>query len=545
MKATELKSLTNKEVVAKIGPLFTADQKSSGVLACVSMAQFILECGYGKLELAQNANNCFGMKKSLSGNSWPNSTWDGKSIYTKSTKEQRENGTWITIKADFRKYPSIEKSIGDHSAYLTGALNGSKLRYSGLKGCTDYKKAAQIIKDGGYATDKLYVNKLVKVIEDWGLTKYNVAATSATTTAETTVIYRVRKSWSDANSQIGAFSSLANAKTVADSNPGYFVFDESGRSIYPEVKPAAVTDNLYRVRRSWGDSATQKGAFSSLDNAKLCVDSSAPGDGYLVFNGNGIAVYPIPYVITVKFDTSVLKTPSDSAAKATTASAGKYTITEVSGAYGKLKSGAGWIKLSGLQVSPAVSAGGKVIAKARVIGNYMVANKYHYGAYGSEGHPTSFKQSVEKKWKNSTCTAYASWVLQAAGFLTEGKCLSHTLANKSYLKDCTIIKVNKPFKELYDSKKLIAGDVLISAKATCGNNYGSIFAGYDSGTKPKSHFEAGGPFVGVNTDSSTPRVYTNVGPLYVSYDWNNKVEYIIRPTGSGNGGIDLSSITVK
>ena len=64
---------------------------------------------------------------------------------------QNPDGSYVTITADFRKYPCVEDSIADHSAYLLGAMNGSKQRYSGLKGCADYKKAAQIIKDGGYA----------------------------------------------------------------------------------------------------------------------------------------------------------------------------------------------------------------------------------------------------------------------------------------------------------------------------------------------------------------------------------------------------------
>ena len=63
-QATEFANLSEKEVIAKIGALFTADQKKRGILASVSLAQFILESGYGKSELAQNANNCFGMKKS-------------------------------------------------------------------------------------------------------------------------------------------------------------------------------------------------------------------------------------------------------------------------------------------------------------------------------------------------------------------------------------------------------------------------------------------------------------------------------------------------
>ena len=179
LQATSLKDLSEADVIKKIGSLFTADMKSSGILASVSLAQFILESGYGKSELAQKANNCFGMKKSLSGNTWTGSTWDGKSIYTKKTQEDDGTGKHYTITADFRKYPDIEKSIADHSAYLNGAKNGTKLRYAGLKGCKDYKKAAKIIKAGGYATSTTYVEKLCAIIEKWDLTKYDVKKASS------------------------------------------------------------------------------------------------------------------------------------------------------------------------------------------------------------------------------------------------------------------------------------------------------------------------------------------------------------------------------
>lgn len=48
------------------------------------------------------------------------------------------------------------------------------------------------------------------------------------------ILYRVRKSWQDKKSQIGAYKVLANAKRKADENSGYFVFDESGNAVYPE-----------------------------------------------------------------------------------------------------------------------------------------------------------------------------------------------------------------------------------------------------------------------------------------------------------------------
>ena len=174
MQASAFANLSEGDVIKKVGSLFTADQKKSGILASVSLAQFILESGYGKTELAQKANNCFGMKKSLSGNTWSGSTWDGKSVYTKKTQEDDGTGRLYTITAEFRKYPCVEDSIGDHSAYLLGAKNGNNLRYTGLKGCTDYKKAIQIIKDGGYATDTSYMSKICSIIERWSLTQYDV-----------------------------------------------------------------------------------------------------------------------------------------------------------------------------------------------------------------------------------------------------------------------------------------------------------------------------------------------------------------------------------
>ena len=244
-QASAFSGLSEADVVKSVGALFTADQKKTGILASVSMAQFILESGYGKSELAQNANNVFGMKCSLSGNTWNGSAWDGKSKYTKQTKEQNADGSYETITADFRKYPCMEDSIADHSAYLLGAKNGSKLRYEGLKGCTDYKKAVQIVKDGGYATSLTYVEKLCSIIEKWKLTDYDVKDSGG----EVIRWYRVRKSWADSKTQKGAYKNLDNAKKCADQNPGYKVFDADGKVVYEPkaAEPAVKVPFLVKV----------------------------------------------------------------------------------------------------------------------------------------------------------------------------------------------------------------------------------------------------------------------------------------------------------
>ena len=299
-QATEFVSLSETDIIAKVGALFTADQKKSGILASVSLAQFILESGYGKSELAQNANNCFGMKKSLSGNTWNGSVWDGKSVYTKQTKEQNPDGSYETITADFRKYACVEDSIADHSAYLLGAMNGSKKRYEGIAGMTDYKKVVQLIKDGGYATSLTYVEKLCSIIEKWNLTQYDVKET----VAEPEKWYRVRKTWADVKSQKGAYKVLKNAKACADKNDGYSVYDWNGNVVYAPSKTSEPEQKKvsYRVRVSIKNLNIRKGPGTNYDKTGKYT---------------GIGVFTI-----------VVEADGEGATK-----------------WGKLKSGAGWISL--------------------------------------------------------------------------------------------------------------------------------------------------------------------------------------------------------
>lgn len=98
-------------------------------------------------------------------------------------------------------------------------------------------------------------------------------------------LYRVRKSWTDSKSQIGAYKVLENAKKACDANKGYSVFDEKGKKVYPIDPPKTVT---YRVRKTWNDAKSQVGAYKVLENAKKMCDKHA---GYSVFDENGKAVY--------------------------------------------------------------------------------------------------------------------------------------------------------------------------------------------------------------------------------------------------------------
>lgn len=229
--AAEVIALTEAERVDVIGRMCRRDYAKSGILASVSAAQCILESGYMGTDLAQEANNCFGMKATLSGNQWENSTWDGVSTYTKQTGEEY-GGKHVTITAAFRKYDSVEDSVADHSAYLLGAKNGDSLRYPGLKGETDYRKAIQIIKDGGYATDSNYVSKICNIIERFDLTQYDtgVETKGNEELLKDVHFYRVRKSWEDEDSQLGAFLDLDLARK--NCKKGYSVYNWEGEEVY-------------------------------------------------------------------------------------------------------------------------------------------------------------------------------------------------------------------------------------------------------------------------------------------------------------------------
>lgn len=81
-------------------------------------------------------------------------------------------------------------------------------------------------------------------------------------------IYRVRKSWSDAKSQIGAYKVLGNAKKKADENAGFKVFDASGNVVYPAAtKPVSdhTAGTSYKVQIGIANLNIRKGPGTNYD----------------------------------------------------------------------------------------------------------------------------------------------------------------------------------------------------------------------------------------------------------------------------------------
>jgi flagellum-specific peptidoglycan hydrolase FlgJ len=136
-----------------------AAQDGSGILPSVTVAQAILESGWGRSELAQKANALFGIK---AGPSWKGPRLDKRTA-------EHIGGKQVEITAAFRAYGSWEESIADYGAFLRAD------RYKAVVGERDYKKACRAILAAGYATDPGYANALIKLIEQYGLAAWDRA----------------------------------------------------------------------------------------------------------------------------------------------------------------------------------------------------------------------------------------------------------------------------------------------------------------------------------------------------------------------------------
>lgn len=124
----------------------------SGVPASITLAQGMLESGYGTSRLAREANNHFGIQC--------HRNWTGERI------KEMDNGEL----RDFRVYDSPLDSYRDHSDFLRG-----NRRYASLFELkrTDYKGWAKGLKKAGYAENPKYADLLIDLVEQHDLTRYD------------------------------------------------------------------------------------------------------------------------------------------------------------------------------------------------------------------------------------------------------------------------------------------------------------------------------------------------------------------------------------
>lgn len=138
--------------ISKYKELAIAEQRRTGVPAAIKLAQGIHESGCGSSELSLNARNHFGIKCKTS---WTGNTY----TYTDDAKNEC-----------FRSYDDDMSSYRDHSDFLK-----NNKRYASLftLDVNDYKGWAQGLKKCGYATNPKYAQRIVDLIERYGLDQYS------------------------------------------------------------------------------------------------------------------------------------------------------------------------------------------------------------------------------------------------------------------------------------------------------------------------------------------------------------------------------------
>ena len=138
--------------------------RGKDIYTSVMIAQAALESGWGTSALSKAPNhNLFGVKGS----------YNGQSVNMQ-TLEDSGGQNYYSIQADFRKYPSYQESLEDYADKIVNGISGAPLFYSGAwKSKTNSYQDATAYLTGRYATDTAYGAKLNRIIEQFGLTKYD------------------------------------------------------------------------------------------------------------------------------------------------------------------------------------------------------------------------------------------------------------------------------------------------------------------------------------------------------------------------------------
>ena len=145
--------MTRQEYIDKYKETAMEAMRTHGIPASITLAQGCLESGDGNSDLAIKANNHFGIKC--------HNDWKGQTYY----KKDDDPG-----KSCFRKYRNASESFKDHSDFLR-----YRDRYAFLFDLeiTDYKGWCYGLKKAGYATDPQYAERLIKIIEDYRLYRFD------------------------------------------------------------------------------------------------------------------------------------------------------------------------------------------------------------------------------------------------------------------------------------------------------------------------------------------------------------------------------------
>ncbi|HJE27026.1 MAG TPA: LysM peptidoglycan-binding domain-containing protein, partial [Limosilactobacillus pontis] len=154
----------SQNFIQSVAPGAVAGWNKYQVLPSVTVAQAILESGWGRSYLSTSAHNLFGIKGSYNGHSVNMRT---REVY---------GGHSVYINDNFRAYANNSESVEDHGNFLY-----SNRRYHNLLGDTNYVSVANKLRQDGYATDPSYARSLIKLVQTYNLNQLDSVAFSGRT----------------------------------------------------------------------------------------------------------------------------------------------------------------------------------------------------------------------------------------------------------------------------------------------------------------------------------------------------------------------------
>lgn len=257
-------NMSTDEYIATMGPIAQADYSRNGIFASVTLAQSIIESGWGKSGLTQQANNMFGIKCSAG--------WEGECINM--TTGEYGSGGYYTTDANFRKYPSIEDSVNDHSLFL---IENPRYTEAGVFDAVTFQEQIRAIHNAGYATSPTYAENIINTILMYNLDEWDVP-----TNVSSNLCYTGEGQW---NIRTVAPTSSDIAFTRKNSNRGQCVWYAQARAYevalelastgaITEEQAASIGDKLFSI---YGDAGDWVNASSGVFRTSTNIDDLQAG----------------------------------------------------------------------------------------------------------------------------------------------------------------------------------------------------------------------------------------------------------------------------
>ena len=152
----------HQQFIQQLVPYTQEANRMYGVLPSISLAQAILESDWGTSGLAANYYNLYGIKG------------ESNAPFVDLETSEFHNGEWIKITGRFRVFESWRESVLAHAQLMALGVTWDETLYHKVLAANHYQEAARELVNAGYATDPSYAEKIIQIIEQYHLDKYDI-----------------------------------------------------------------------------------------------------------------------------------------------------------------------------------------------------------------------------------------------------------------------------------------------------------------------------------------------------------------------------------